>query len=313
MPHMPSSNANTSKCSPRVRRALDADGMVLPGTCLFKEDIKELGRVVNEASIRHDERIPLDDPSYVLKRLHARFGTSPGEESEWLEDPSISALFDKDSDARARILEGSFRPKKPEEWGGDEHAWLSNFDIEAVMRQYEIADPTFAFIGVFPMDFDKVLPSTGTCVSLEMCNFDVVKAWKEGKRLVSAVFNTDNHDQAGSHWVCCNMCIDPCAPNYGFYYYDSVAREPTPEVLALSNRIKTAVERLHVSASSFPPTRRFTVLFNRIRRQYKDTECGVYAMFCVVCFMQRGLDPAYIFNAMGTDDMIHKMRDVFFR
>lgn len=293
-------------CSPRSGRQGDRR---VPGSCLLPEDIQEAGRLWNErADVQ--ARIPaatMRDPSRILQHIHDHTGTRLGEEDAWAKRfvPASSPLYKR--------LKDALRPRMPDEWMVNEYSWLSNFDIEQVLRQYESVFPAFLFLGVFPMDFRARDKRTGECIGAEMCAFDVAEAWARGKRLVTAVLNLDYHDSGGSHWVCLNIGLDPQMCNYGIFYYDSVAKPATPEVSAFARDVAAAVQAFHSSAASFPPTRLFRVAHNSVRRQFQDTECGVFALFCCLCFLHGNLDFDDICGAMGTDDMIHRFRSVFFR
>ena len=45
----------------------------------------------------------------------------------------------------------------------DETAWLSNFDIDGVMRQFEKAYPNFEYFEATPIDFDKCSVNNDLC------------------------------------------------------------------------------------------------------------------------------------------------------
>ena len=48
-----------------------------------------------------------------------------------------------------------FRPKMPKEIVNDYTEWISNFDIEAVLDQYDKDLSDFYFYGATPIDFKK--------------------------------------------------------------------------------------------------------------------------------------------------------------
>ena len=59
---------------------------------------------------------------------------------------------------KTTLLKEHFRPAMPTEWAGDPDMWLASMDIEAVLRQYEEAEPSFKFLGVVPIDFSAPDP-----------------------------------------------------------------------------------------------------------------------------------------------------------
>jgi len=197
--------------------------------------------------------------------------------------------------------------------------WLTNVDIERVMRQYQRGLRDFQFLGAYPIDFEDVQPD-GKCVVPEMCAFDVARALARGVTRAGVVLNTDKHYQEGSHWVSLYIGLDPSEKNYGFCYYDSVARPPPAEVRRFHARVRDEVERYSpkqrqnadANSRGFQPAT-FELRVNEVRKQYKDTECGVYAMFALLCCVTGTMDFHDICRAMGDDDELHQMRDVFFR
>lgn len=245
-----------SKCAPSARNAPSA----MVDSCLSDVKTLQIARSWNTHGPEHMRVSELDAES-ALRDLHVQFNTTVGKEHLWARHPILRQVMPDSVRALiVRIIGEAFRPEMPDEWLQNPHEWLSNFDIEAVLRQYEQANPHFLFLGVFPMDFQEPVPpqsrignpwvrnaSRQTCISQVMCDFDAVHAWREGKRHVAFVLNKDRHDQPGSHWVCCNICLDPKRVKYGVYYYDSVALPMTPEVQRFAQRVKHDVEaRLHV-------------------------------------------------------------------
>ena len=49
----------------------------------------------------------------------------------------------------------TFAPPSPVEWKHDPNTWLTSIDINKIMKQYEIAYPSFIFIGPSPINFDR--------------------------------------------------------------------------------------------------------------------------------------------------------------
>ena len=243
-------------------------------------------------------RLALDD-------LRARLRTAPGDEHEWLD----MAFVREDERARAHLGRTAYRPQAPKTWRMNPPEWLSNFDIHDAMVQYEQSVPDFAFLGVYPIDFAQVLED-GTCVSAEMCSLSVERLWHQGRRQLGVVLNTDKHYQDGSHWVCCYVNIDPRPGSnfFGLFYYDSVCKRVPAEVHRLYHELRTEVERLFGQEAAS----RFRMETNPVRRQFSNTECGIFTMlFLLSCIS--GLDCDYVCRSMGLDDHVHAMRGILFR
>ena len=129
-------------------------------------------------------------------------------------------------------LHKNFKPKYPDEWLKNKNAWLSTYDINNVLEQYE-KNNNYKYIGAVPIDFDKKL-SIGLCVVNELCNINIKSLYLAGIRYLGAVFNLDPHDQPGSHWV--SLFINLF--NGGIYYFDSYGNKPPQEVNNLMEKVR---------------------------------------------------------------------------
>jgi hypothetical protein len=64
---------------------------------------------------------------------------------------------------------GRVRTPPPDEWDKNPTEWLSNYDINSIMKQYDQFYPEFTFIGSTTMDFDeKPTDYDGDCVCNNM-------------------------------------------------------------------------------------------------------------------------------------------------
>jgi hypothetical protein len=193
-----------------------------------------------------------------------------------------------------------FKPSKPCNWQHNPNTWLNSTDIENVMIQYQDAFQKFNFMGVFPIDFNEK-DSVGNCISNELCNIDIKKFTNSKKKSFGAIFNLDRHNEPGSHWVALFMCFDKSNPNYGVFYYDSVANDIPPQVLKFMKYIKHSVK-----------DKNFKFKKNTIRHQYKNTECGMYSIhFILECLNNKKVD--LIYKTKINDDEMTKFRDIYFK
>ena len=53
------------------------------------------------------------------------------------------------SNAQVRLKEILFSPEKPKSWNKDPNTWLTNFDIENVLNQYEESHKTLILLSSF--------------------------------------------------------------------------------------------------------------------------------------------------------------------
>jgi hypothetical protein len=207
-----------------------------------------------------------------------------------------------DKKEKTDLAKKYFRPEKPAEWEKDNDAWLDSFNIEDVMNQYEEAHEDFEFIGPVPIDFDAsttgaaaslLEPNVGKCIVDELCKLDITKARKKGTKYIGIIFNLDKHDEPGSHWICAYVDY----PKKSAYYFDSYGMPPPPEITRFLERCKEQGCD--------------TILYNDIRHQRKDSECGMYCLYTIICLL-KGRSFQDICVSIVKDDTMNAFRDVLF-
>jgi len=230
------------------------------------------------------------------------FDLCKGDETCWLDAPEIRGT------RAAAAAESELRPRMPDEWSKDMHTWLTNLDIEKVMRQYERKYKTFKFMGVFPMDFASPRDYGDGCVSDAMCQVNVEALLAAGITQIGAVLNLDNHNQSGSHWVGLFADFNRAAPRgrFGVFYYDSNAVEPPKEVVAFQNKLAEQVKALRMGG------RDFAAHHNTRRHQFGNSECGIFSMHFIEQ-MLKGSTFKMIMNAKAYDKAMNKLRSVYYR
>lgn len=187
------------------------------------------------------------------------------------------------------INDFTFRPSGPE----GKFEWLNTMHIDDVMKQYEKKYPEFKFIGTVPIDFDD-LPVLG----IKDLNFgDLIK---EGKTKIGFVFNLDEHWKSGSHWVALYANLK----DGEIYFGDSYGTRPDKRIRHLMNRIN----RFCRSELGIKTT---DVNYNKVRQQFKNSECGVYSINFIVRLL-KGTTLDEIMKNPVSDDRINKCRSVYF-
>jgi len=202
---------------------------------------------------------------------------------------------------KLKRFKNSFRPEKPEEWHKNFNEWLSTTDIDNVLKQYAVADPHFYYYGATPMDFD--LKNGNKCVVNSLCKFDLNTHLNSGIDKIGIVFNTDDHDEPGEHWVA--MYVDCKGKNLKYpciYYFDSTGDPATPEVEELIQKIKNQGLENGI---------KFTDLQNDKVHQKGDSECGMYCLHFMI-YMLEGNDFMKYIKNKKSDEYIQKFRNVFF-
>lgn len=206
-------------------------------------------------------------------------------------------------DARVPV-EAILRPVKPAEWKKDPYTWLSNFDIEKVMKQYE-DDVRFRYklMGVYPMDFAKVYP--------EVRATNIAALRQDGRDYLGYIINLDNHDESGSHWVSLLLCVNPEVPSYGAYFYDSVGTEPDK---AIEEFLKDIVQPQCRSLYG----RELPFYWNKRQNQHRNTECGIFSMNFQIKLLRKLMENPVlsvqrIAKINANDAKVHVLRDILFR
>lgn len=240
-------------CHPNNRTTLNGD------TCYTKESMLIIRDEYNKS---HSDKIKTSNPKRIYDALRKRL-THCEKEDCWIEeikDPRIRNQLD-------RIL---FAPDSPTEWKRDQTAWLSNYDIRNVLRQYEIAYPEFALLGPTPINYDTVLDD-GKCVWQDLCRLSLKDLLARKKTKLGTVFNLDKHDQPGSHWV--SLFVD--SDEHKIIYYDSAVNDCPKEVDRLIDEICKQGADLDVPIH-------YDVIKNDYKHQTTNTECGMFSIFFIV-------------------------------
>ena len=167
-----------------------------------------------------------------------------------------------------------FRPHMPKEIVDDYTEWISNFDIEAVLKQYQEDLPYFHFYGAIPRDFSD-------CSVSDLCKIDIGKHLDRGEHKLGMVFNTDESDKPGKHWL--SMFIDLNGSNLdgqpGIYHFDSFGSKPLKEMKDLIQKVEEQGKQRNMD---------FVVTNNDRSFQNNSYSCGFYSMHFME-YMLRGL------------------------
>jgi len=272
-----STTLSKMNCSPAVKGKT-----ILRDSCLTPEVLVKIKEYYNLA--HPDSEIKYTNPSKIWTSLKRKLKTCSKEDC-WL------ALI-TDNTVRLTLDKYLFAPDHPASWKSNPYTWLNTNDIHNVLRQYEDSHPTFCVIRPSAIDFDTKLGGqhSTTCVTEELCKFDLAKQLRRGKSKFGIVFNLDKHDEAGSHWVSLYIDIDDKI----IYYMDS-AGDPTP------GEIKTFAKRVIEQASNLGSS--LTFYENHpIQHQYSNTECGMYSLFFIITMLTGETDKLVFKNL---DDKIH--------
>jgi len=161
------------------------------------------------------------------------------------------------------------RPSQPNDWVDNPVEWLSNFDIEKVMKQYEkIPEFKYKFYGVFSIDFG--IKNNNTCSFSSYCNINIKKLITNNISYFGFITNLSKHNEPGTHWTSSFFVFDPNIPSYGAYYYDSTTGNIPTDLIPFFNDIKKQIEDIYKKP--------FPIIYNQKRHQRSNTECGVFSI-----------------------------------
>jgi hypothetical protein len=257
-----------ANCHPRTRK-----NKILNHSCFTKDSIITLKSAFNTHN--PTKKIAANDPKEIWRHLQQKIPECD-RESCWLQKIPNKYLQDK-------LKKELFSPVKPKEWNTKPNAWLSNFDIDAVIQQYEEANSDFLFLGPTPIDFDK--RKNGKCVWEELCRLNLVKEYRRGKRKFGVIFNLDTSDGPGTHWV--SMFMDIKDPTPFLFYFNSTKEKMPDEVKTLMKRL----EQQYYAIKSLKG-RKLRIMENTVMEHQKsNTECGMYSLFFIITCLTRHADP----------------------
>jgi hypothetical protein len=264
-------------CHPSLLYSKHKHKRVLDHSCLTSEALELLKNTYNNKNPGNP--IISNDPKEIWDHLHHKIPHCD-QESCWIQNiPDISL--------QNKLKNELFSPLQPPEWKKNKNAWLSNFDIDKVLKQYVNAYydentkiKSFISLGPTPIDFDKK-KTNGKCVWEEICKLSLSTEYNKGVRKIGLIYNLDTHRGYGTHWV--SMFIDMAEEKPFIFYFNSTSQR-------MPKQIKDLVDRLQKQWVDFKGTE-FEVYKNtRIKHQRTNNECGMYSLFFVITCLTRKTD-----------------------
>tara|TARA_Y100000389_G_scaffold204236_1_gene255750 strand:- start:988 stop:2001 length:1014 start_codon:yes stop_codon:yes gene_type:complete len=274
------------RCSPKKK------GETLEFSCYTKDSLMKLRDMWNT---KHpDTQINTDEPKHIWEALSYSMKNICDKESCWLSNNVINENIDRDN------LEKSFAPTMPEEWKSNPNKWLNNIELSKVMKQWEDKDNTFEFIGPTPIDFDDRI-SHGECVWEELCKFQLKDEIDRKKEKIGIIFNLDEHNKSGSHWVAVFIDI----PLQLIYFFDSYGDKEPRRITRFIKRVQNQAQEMGY---------KFGYMCNKKRHQYENSECGMYCLYFIINMLKK--NSKITFNRLQknrlNDKHMEKLRKVYF-
>ena len=198
---------------------------------------------------------------------------------------------------KQELLQTYFRPDMPNAWKEDPDMWLTNQDIDNVLKQYEESNPDFHFLGVVPIDFSApdIYSDKKKCLHQIFCTINLKEERERGIRIIGAVFNLDHHLKGGSHWVSCAIDLK----RRKIYYFDSNGMETPPQIARF-------MKSFILQDSSL------TLEQNKRRFQYGDTECGMYSTYFLIRMIEGDSFKSFVRRPILDKEMIALRKKLFY-
>ena len=216
-------------------------------------------------------------------------------EACWL---NIRKLMNNLSSEDADYFRRHFRPKMPDDIVDDYTKWISNFDIEAVLRQRHEETPGVYSYGAVPIDFKNC------SVSSDLCKINLKQHVDKNEHKLAMVFNTDNSKGPGQHWFSVYVDVDGLNLDSqpGIYFFDSFAAKPMKEIKELIEKIKTQGSELNKD---------FIVTVNDKALQKNTFSCGFYCMHFLENMINEVPFSEYISSGLNDKKMIEYRNHCF--
>lgn len=288
------------KCSPKANEDVNLHSSVdvkNSYSCYTSDMLLQLRNAWNERNVNNPNiQINTDEPFEIWKKFKETFNGVCQHEACWLRQEFAQHNV-------GRELYDAFAPTHPPSWHSNPNTWLTSDDIHSVMKQYEQSYPEFMFLGPSPIDYDFKLDEN-TCVNDNLCRFTIQQYIGSEKKKIGIVFNLDNHDQSGSHWVALYIDI----PLRNIYYFDSTktnTSEVPRNVLLFVNKIIIETLEKYNTELQF-------LVNDKLQHQYENTECGVYCLYFIINMLCETKKWEDFTKTRIPDHEVEKYRHVFF-
>jgi hypothetical protein len=258
-------------------------------SCYTDDDIISIKDAWNK---RHPSRkINDENPSDIWKKLNKNMKTECKNERCWLRK------LIKNNELKVDIDTTTFAPERPKEWRNNPKEWLSNYDISNVLSQYEDIYQHFRLIGPTPLNYDEINEDTGDYVWPELNYFNLDDYISQNVTDIAIVFNLDDHDEEGSHWI--TLYID--IPGKRILHFDSAAGTIPKKVKKLVDKIKNNSQEKMILSTNYP-----------LEHQKRDGECGVYSIYFILSMLHKSKDWNDFRKKRITDKEMFEYRDELF-
>lgn len=214
--------------------------------------------------MRHpDAKITTSSPGMIAYELQINLESSCRNER-----CLVRSILGKNHELEAQL----FAPRAPSSWTTNPDEWLDSTDISSVMKKFENAHPSFIFLGPAPIDF-KTATDNGVIIWKELAEIDIADLYRRGKTKLGFVFNTDEHNEPGEHWISMYADLNPAKGQPYIFFMDS-AGDPVPE------EVEDLVENIQKQCSDLGVVVRYHD-HGKLVHQRGENECGMYCIYLI--------------------------------
>ena len=258
-----------------------------PKSCVPKEAVLNLAKTWN--SKNKTNKIMNTNYDNVYEDLKHKLSNVCSNEKCWFKQLGSSSSYNT-----------NYAPNMPESSKKTNRWWLSNIDILKILHQYEETYPFFKLLGPSPIDFDTKIDNI--CVEDSLCNLNLNTYMKKGITKIGIVFNTDTHDQGGSHWISLFINI----PNKTIFFFDSAGDICPSEIMSLVSRLKKQGLK-----ESVPMVFTFDQNYPKVH-QLTTSECGMYSLFFIINMITDTLTNEQLKTKTIPDKVMVNLRNKYF-
>lgn len=160
-------------------------------------------------------------------------------------------------------LKENFKPDGPL----DKNEWLSNYDIDDVLKQFSKKkdNANFKHISFQMRDFEKV--------GSELATTDFIKEYENGVRCFGVILNDDVSTGKGTHWTA--MFGDFRKEPFTIEHFNSSGAGPKNEVRVWMAKTKMLLEK-HFN------TKVVVVEVSKVQHQMDNSSCGPYSLYYII-------------------------------
>jgi hypothetical protein len=273
-------------------------------TCFNDDDLSTIIHIYNST---HPDKIK-SNVKHKYRAINNKLKHIVGNKKHWLWCDylvTISKNYEYITQLK-HISDTRLLPPQPKSWKLNKFEWLSNFDLEYLLRKYHNAlKYKYHFIGVKDYNF-ALKDADGTCSIDQDCNINIQDIINKHKDFIGIIIYKNQH------WRSLFIVINPKYKAYGTYYYDSVGT-------SMPSELQIYVDTVNSQLKSIYPNHKNPIFkTSKYRMQESSYACGLFQATFQIKFPEMLLkNPQCTFQDFAklnpTDKNVWKYRDELYR